>query len=68
LSVARDRLYGLRCAINGAQIASNADRAGLLRLVEDLVEALTHLCAQYAADHAISAPRSREADFPPKRA
>ena len=33
LTVIRDRFFGLRCAINGAGIASRADRSGLQQLV-----------------------------------
>lgn len=42
----RDRVFGLRCAIAGAAIASDADRAGLLRLIEDAADAAREVCAR----------------------
>ena len=44
VSLLRDRIYGLRCAIAGASIANGTDRAGLLRLIEDLADAAEGIC------------------------
>ena len=44
LVVIRDRLFGLRCAIGGAAIASPDDRKGLLQLADDLASQLTDFC------------------------
>lgn len=41
----RDRFDGLRCAIRGASLGSEADRRGLLQLAEDVAESLEELCA-----------------------
>ncbi len=40
----RDRVFGLRCAISGAAIASENDRRGLLQFVEDVSGQMERLC------------------------
>jgi hypothetical protein len=40
-----DRFHGLRCAIQGATIANDDDRRGLLQLADDLAENLAEFYA-----------------------
>ncbi len=54
LTTFRDRLNGLHSAIRGADIASSADRDGLLQLTADLTTNLTDLCAAFAAECGIA--------------
>ncbi len=56
LAAVRDRFFGLRCAIKGAEIASRADRNGLLQLADDFAEALKEVCDSFAHDRAIQIP------------
>ncbi len=61
LAAIRDRFFGLRCAIKGADISSHADRNGLLQLAEDFAAVLKDVCDAFAQDRAIEIP-----DPPPK--
>lgn len=56
LAAVRDRFFGLRCAIKGADISSHTDRNGLLQLAEDFAAALKELCDSFARDRAIQIP------------
>jgi hypothetical protein len=55
LSVFRDRFFGLRCAIKGADIAGTADRNGLIQLAGDLAQNLAELCTGFATERGITA-------------
>jgi hypothetical protein len=55
LTQLRGQLFGLRCAINGADIASDADRDGLRQLVSEVIQSLIAIRAAFASERAIQA-------------
>ncbi|MDR3487514.1 MAG: hypothetical protein P4M05_21750 [Bradyrhizobium sp.] len=61
LTTFRDRFCGIHCAIKGIDIASTADRDGLLQLAADLATNLTQLCAAFAAERGIATTRKASA-------
>jgi hypothetical protein len=53
LTLIRDRLLGLRCAIKGARVADSADRLGLLQISEDTLRDLSKLCDAFASERGV---------------
>jgi hypothetical protein len=50
----RDRFFGLRCAIKGAEYSNRSERDGLRQLADDLMKELTSLCADFVDDRHIA--------------
>ena len=53
LFLIRDRFFGLRCAIHGADIARIEDRSGLQQLAADLIETFNELCSTFAEERGL---------------
>lgn len=49
----RDALFGLRCAITGASISNELERAGLLWMSTLLAEQFAALAAEYRGRHVL---------------